>query len=311
MTSKPPRIVVVGSSNTDLVVKSDRLPRPGETVTGGEFLIAPGGKGANQAVAAARLGAAVALVAKVGDDAFGQQAVAGYRQEGIDTEFVLRDAGHPTGVALILVDQAGENLISVASGANHALRPADVERAAPLIRQADVLVVQLEIPYDSVACAAGIAARAGVLVVLDPAPAPDEPLEPALLRLVTHLKPNENEAQRLTGIRVTDEPSARSAAQALHQAGARSVVVTLGARGALWSGEEGAGLVEAPKVSAIDSTAAGDAFSAALACGLARGLSLAEAVKFACTVGALTVTRLGAQPSLPTRDDVERFASGR
>jgi ribokinase len=305
--NRTPRIVVVGSSNTDMVVKSERLPAPGETVTGGEFLMAAGGKGANQAVAAARLGAEVTFVAKVGSDMFGEQAIAGYRKEGIRTDFILRDPQHATGVALILVDQKGENLISVASGANHALSPDDVRRAAEPIRAADLVVLQLEIPIETVACAAGLAAEAGVPVILDPAPAPAGRLEPGLLKHVTYVKPNETEAERLTGIPVRDEASARQAAAKLLEGGVRSAVITLGAKGAIWVEPARSGFVPGVKVTAVDSTAAGDAFSGALACALARGLALDEAVRYAGVVAAISVTRLGAQPSLPTREEVERF----
>ncbi len=304
---KTPRIVVVGSSNTDMVVKGQRLPAPGETVTGGQFLMAAGGKGANQAVAAARLGAQVTFVAKVGSDMFGDQAVAGYRKEGIVTDFILRDPQNATGVALILVDQKGENLISVASGANHALSPEDVQRAAEPIRAADLLVLQLEIPIETVACAASLAAEAGVPVILDPAPAPAGPLDPSLLKHVTYVKPNETEAERLTGIPVRDEASARQAAAKLLESGVRCAVITMGAKGALWVDGDQSGFVPGLRVEAVDSTAAGDAFSGALACALARGLGLEEAVRYASLVGALSVTRLGAQPSLPTRQEVERF----
>jgi len=305
---KTPRIVVVGSSNTDMVVKSRRLPVPGETVTGGKFVMAAGGKGANQAVAAARLGAAVTLVAKVGTDVFGDQAIAGYQEEGIFADFLLRDPQHHTGVALILVDDQGENLISVASGANHALTPQDVERAAERIRAADVVLLQLEIPMDTVQYAARLAAEAGVPVILDPAPAPDAPLDAALLKHVTYLKPNETEAERLTGLRVEDEASARKAADKLLQSGARHAIITLGAKGALWAGPQQSGFLPGYRVEALDSTAAGDAFSGALACALARGLSLEAAVEYASLVGAFSVTRLGAQPSLPTEEELRQFA---
>jgi len=307
---KTPRIVVVGSSNTDMVVKGDRLPSPGETVVGGSFVMAPGGKGANQAVAAARLGADVTLVAKVGTDVFGDQAIAGYRTEGIVTDFILRDPDHHTGVALILVDDKGENLISVASGANHHLGPQDVEKAAERIRTADAVVVQLEIPMDAVACAARLASAVGVPVILDPAPAPAGPLDSDLLRHVAYLKPNESEAERLTGIRVEDEATARRAAERLQAGGVRDTIITLGAKGVFWMGPMGSGFLPGFRVEALDSTAAGDAFSGGLACALARGLPLADAVRYASLVGALSVTRLGAQPSLPTGEDVRRFATG-
>lgn len=302
-----PRIVVVGSSNTDMVVKSRRIPRVGETVVGGQFVMAAGGKGANQAVAAARLGAEVTFVAKVGQDMFGDQAIAGYTREGIDTRFVFRDPDHATGVALIMVDEQGENLISVASGANHHLGPADVDQAADAIRQAEVLVVQLETPLATVLHAARLAHAAGVRVILDPAPAPAEPLPRELLSAVTCIKPNETEAQRLTGLAVEDEHSARQAAEELVRQGATSAIVTLGARGAVWLEGGQWGFVPGFRVEALDSTAAGDAFSGALACALARRMPLAEATRYACLAAALSVTRMGAQPSLPTAEEVVRF----
>ncbi len=305
---KTPRIVVVGSSNTDMVVKSQRIPAPGETVTGGRFVLAPGGKGANQAVAAARLGAEVTFVARVGSDMFGDQAVAGYEKEGILTDLIARDPELPTGVALILVDATGENLISVASGANHAMTTADVDRAAERIRAADAVMFQLETPLEVVRHAARLAAEAGVPVILDPAPAPDEPFEAELLRHVTCLTPNENEAQRLTRMPVSDEATARAAAERLLGAGVGNVVITLGAKGALVASAAGAEMVPSRAVESLDSTAAGDAFNGGLAVTLGRGKSLAEAVRYASLVGALSVTRMGAQPSLPTADEVARFA---
>jgi ribokinase len=304
-----PRIVVVGSVNTDMVVKSERIPAPGETITGGQFMMAAGGKGANQAVAAARLGAEVTLVAKVGSDMFGEQAVENYRAEGIATDLIVRDPGHATGVALILVDQRGENSIAVAPGANFAITADEVHRARDRIRDADVLLLQLEIPMPAVLAAARIAAEAGVTVVLDPAPA--APVPDALLECVKVIKPNEHEAEQLTGVAVTDEASAREAAVRLLDRGVRHVVITLGARGALWISGEKSCFVEGTVVEAVDSTAAGDAFSGGLACAIARGESLEAAVREACLVGALATTRLGAQPSMPTAEELARFRTSR
>ncbi|NMC19144.1 MAG: ribokinase [Thermogutta sp.] len=305
-----PHVVVVGSSNTDMVVKTAHLPKPGETVVGGTFVMAAGGKGANQAVAAARLGARTTFIAKVGDDLFGRQAVEGYQREGIDTRCVLRDAERPTGVALILVDERGENLISVASGANESLSPEDIDGAAEVIRSADIVVMQLEIPLPTVCRAAEIAAAAGVPVILDPAPAPSRPLPDDLLRHVTYLKPNESEAERLTGVAVADADSAQAAADRLLASGPRAVIVTLGARGALVVERPGEGVMVPPHaVSAVDTTAAGDAFSGALAVALARGESLLDAARFAAVAGALAASRMGAQPSLPTEAEV-RAARG-
>jgi ribokinase len=305
---KTPRIVVVGSVNTDMVVKGDRLPGPGETVTGGRFLMAGGGKGANQAVAAARLGAEVTLVAKVGRDVFGDEAIENFRREGIRTDHILRDPDNATGVALILVDGRGENLISVASGANHAITPAEIDGAADCIRAADVLMLQLEIPIEAVHRAAQIAADAGVAVVLNPAPA--APLGEEILRLTTYLTPNESEAGRLADVAVDDEASARQAAERLLAAGARHVIVTLGAKGAQWSSAAGTVRIPSVAVSAVDTTAAGDAFCGGLAWALGGGVPVAEAVRQGCLVGALSATRLGAQPSLPTREEFLRFAKG-
>jgi len=300
------RIVVVGSSNTDMVVKTEKIPSRGETVTGGQFVMAAGGKGANQAVAAARLGAEVTFVARTGADMFGDQAVENYRKEGIVTDLILRDPQNHTGVALILVDAQGENLIAVASGANHALSPSDVEQAAERIRGADVVMLQLEIPLDTVRRAVELAAEAGVPVILDPAPA--APLDDALLARVTYLTPNESEAEGLTGIRVDDEDSARAAARQLRDRGARHVIVTMGTKGALIAGPNQTTMVPCHRVEAKDSTAAGDAFNGGLAAALAAGASLDDAVRQASLVAALSVTRMGAQPSLPTRAELNRFA---
>jgi ribokinase len=307
MSTRP--VVVVGSSNTDMVVKSARLPAPGETVTGGQFVMAPGGKGANQAVAAARLGAEVTFVAKVGSDLLGDQAIEGYRRDGIRTDLILRDNELSTGVALILVDDSGENLISVASGANHALRPADIKQLAARIAGAGIVMLQLETPLDTVVRVSEIAAEAGVPVMLDPAPAPDSPLDTGLLSRITYLTPNETEAERLTGIAVEDESSARKAAGQLLDAGARHVIITLGAKGALVASADGSTMVAGMRVEAVDSTAAGDAFNGGLAAALAGGSPLAEAVHQANRVAALSVTRLGAQPSLPTAEELQRFAA--
>jgi ribokinase len=305
MVTHKPRILVVGSVNLDMVVKGRRLPGPGETVSGGRFIMAAGGKGANQAVAAARLGAEVALVAKVGRDVFGDQAIEHYRGEGILTDCILRDPADATGVALILVDDRGENLISVASGANHRLTPEEVQRCADRIRSADVLMLQLEIPMDVVCAAARIAAEAGVPVVLDPAPA--APLPDGLLECVAYLTSNESEAAQLSGMAVDDEASARDAAGRLLAAGARRVLVTLGAKGALLAEAERSVLISSVPVDAVDTTAAGDAFNGGLACAVGRGMPLAEAVRYACLAGALSATRLGAQPSLPHADELQQF----
>ena len=300
------KIVVVGSSNTDMVVKTPHLPAPGETVLGGEFVMAAGGKGANQAVAAARLGAEVTFVARVGQDVFGEQALAGFEREGLITEYVTADPTAASGVALIFVDATGENSIAVASGANACLSPHDVQQARQAIEAADVLLLQLETPVETVLAAARIAHQAGVRVILNPAPAPANPLPAELLACVDILTPNESELALLAGASAGVE---QAATQGLSQ-GVETVIVTLGAQGALIVTQDTRQTVPSFPVDAVDTTAAGDAFNGGLAVALAEGKVLAKAVRFANACGALATTRLGAQPSLPTRDEVAPFWAG-
>ncbi len=302
-----PKIVVVGSSNTDMIIKADRIPAPGETVVGGSFASAPGGKGANQAVAAARAGGDVVFVARVGDDMLGKQAIDGYAKEGIDVSFIQKDPKLATGVALIMVDSTGDNSISVASGANFALTPEDVDRAAGEIADAKMVVLQLETPMDAIKRAAKLAKASGVPVLLDPAPAPADPLPQDLLECVSVVKPNETEAARLTGIEVVDEASARRAAEKLLELGVRTAIVTLGSAGSYVAAKDGVRKsVPALRVDAVDATAAGDAYSGALAVALAEGKPLDDALAFASKAAALSVQKLGAQPSLPTREEIEQ-----
>jgi ribokinase len=300
-----PKIVVVGSSNTDMVVQVPHLPAPGETVLGGEFIMAAGGKGANQAVAAARLGAQVTFVARLGRDMFGQVAVQGYKAEGINVDSIAWDEDAASGVALIVVDEAGENAIAVAPGANGRLSPHDVAAAEVAIAEADAVLLQLEIPLETVQAAAQLARRHGVGVLLNPAPA--APLPDDLLGLVDVLTPNESEAAGLTGLPVTDLVQARAVAQLLLDRGPAAVVITLGAQGALLATEDEVMRVPGFAVTPVDTTAAGDAFNGALAVAWAQGTDLAEAVRYANAAGALSVTRLGAQPSLPTAEEIEQF----
>ena len=300
------RILVVGSSNTDLIIRVPRLPRPGETVLGGEFSTAAGGKGANQAVAAARAGGRVTFVARIGADGFGDRALANIESNGIDARFVLRNEGAPSGIALITVDERGENSISVASGANALLAAADIERAGEAFAAADILLLQLESPLDAVAAAVREARKRGVPVVLNPAPARD--LDDDLLRLVAVLTPNEHEAGLLAGIAVKDERSARDAARRLRDRGPATVVVTLGERGVYAVAPGFEAHVPAFKVEPVDTTAAGDVFNGALAVALAETLPLPEALRFAQAAAAISVTRPGAQPSAPTRAEIEAFA---
>ncbi|HOC17916.1 MAG TPA: ribokinase [Vicinamibacterales bacterium] len=306
-----PSIVVVGSSNTDMIIRLERIPRPGETILGGEFVTAPGGKGANQAVAAARAGGRVAFAARVGRDMFGDRALAGFVKDRIDVSLVVRDGSAASGVALIFVAKDGENSIAVASGANANLAPADVKRASAAIAQADALVMQLETPLATVHAAAGIAAKAGVPVILNPAPAPAKPLPARLLRQVSILTPNETEAELLTGIKVSDRVSASRAAAKLRALGVGAVIITLGRRGAFVAAEAGEHLVPGFKVKAVDTTAAGDVFNGALAVALGEGRALADAVRFANAAAAISVTRLGAQPSAPRRREIDRLLGKR
>ena len=298
-------IVVVGSSNTDMIIRVPRIPQAGETLLGGEFLTAAGGKGANQAVGAARAGGKVTLIARVGKDALGDQAIAGLRRDGIDVSCIFRDARAASGVALIFVAEDGENSIAVAGGANAKLSPADVKKAIQVIRSAAWLVAQLETPLATVTAAAEAAAKAGVPVILNPAPA--RPLPNSLLELISILTPNESEAELLTGIKITDAAAAATACEKLRTRGVRTVILTLGERGVFVADVDGQRLVPGFKVKTVDSTAAGDIFNGALSVALAEDKAVLDAVRFANAAAALSVTRLGAQPSAPTRAEIEKF----
>ena len=303
------KIAVVGSSNTDMIIKVERIPKPGETVIGGIFSTAAGGKGANQAVGAARAGGDITFIARVGSDMFGDSAVAGFAQDGIDASHVLRDEDAPSGVALIFVDAKGENSIAVASGANASLTPADISAASEAITSADMLVMQLETPIETVQAAATLASENGVKVMLNPAPA--QPLSDDLLRHVSIFTPNESEAEILTGIKVENTDDAEAAAKDLSARGVATILVTLGAKGVFVFSADFKGLVPGFQVQAVDTTAAGDVFNGALAVALAEQKPLKEAVMFANAAGALSVTKLGAQPSAPTRAEIDSFLDSR
>lgn len=297
-------IVVIGSSNTDMVVKTSHLPIPGETVLGGDFFMNAGGKGANQAVAAARYGNRVVFVAKTGNDLFGEQVRKSMKEDGIVTDYVFIDEEHPSGVALITIDQKAENCIVVAGGANMYLKPKDIDKAKEEILGGDVVLMQLETPIETVEYAAKMAAEAGVKVILNPAPAPAEPLSKELISNLFLITPNRSEASRLTGIEVTDLASAQRAALALYDMGAKNVIVTLGSEGSLVYDGHMMMRVEAIKVEAVDTTAAGDTYNGVLASVIAEGKSLIDAVHEANIAGAISVTRMGAQPAAPTREEI-------
>lgn len=300
-----PSLVVVGSTNTDMVIISNHLPAAGETILGGDFFMNPGGKGANQAVAAQRLGGNVTFIAKTGNDIFGRQSLQLFRDEGIDTELMVIDPVHPSGVALITLDKKGENTIVVASGANATLSLDDVGRASQAINNAGLIVMQLEIPIETVEYVADLAKSANVPVILNPAPACDLPA--SLLSKISILTPNEKEAEMLTGIAITDIASAKEAAQVLRAKGVETVIITLGSKGAFLCTEDTSELVKSPVVHAVDTTAAGDVFNGALAVALSEKQSLREATNFACHAAALSVTKLGAQASAPFRQEVSGF----
>ena len=296
-------IYVIGSSNTDMVIKANKLPRPGETVIGGTFLMNPGGKGANQAVTAAKLGGDVKFIAKVGNDIFAKQAIKQFERENIDTSFVQIDDVLPSGVAMISVDQEGENCIIVAPGANNNLSVNDVEKALNSVKSPAIVLLQLEIPMNTVEYTVDHCEAEGLQIILNPAPA--QALSEKLLRKLTLITPNETEAELLTGIPIIDVDSAREAGKKIFEMGVPNVVITLGSKGALVYNGQQSQLIPSPTVTAKDTTAAGDCFNGSLAVALSENKSLEEAVMFACKTASISVTRMGAQSSLPYRKEVD------
>lgn len=298
-------IIVLGSMNVDFVVRVKRRPGIGETVPGSEFSIFPGGKGANQAVAAARLGGNVAMAGRIGDDVFSKVVLDSLSSAGVGRELIVTTQDVPTGSAFITVDETGENSIVVVPGANGHCSKADVDALRPHLELAKMLMLQLEIPLETVEHAVSVARSCGTKVMLDPAP--PVPLSQELLRGIDVLTPNEHEASFLTGRKVTDAAGAQLAASDLLKAGARAVVIKLGSGGLVWAEGGKSGVIPGHRVHAVDTTAAGDAFSGGLAALLCEGKSLEEACRFANAVGALSVTRKGAQTSMPERREVEVF----
>ena len=299
------RIVVIGSSNTDMVIRTKNLPRPGETVLGGTFFMNAGGKGANQAVACARLGGAVTFVCKTGNDVFGHQAYQLFDDEGIDPSYVFSDPKNPSGVALILVDDNAENSIAVASGSNSNLVTADIDNSLDAIENSEIVLMQLEIPIKTIEYAAQIAKSRGKMVILNPAPAPTEPLPLSILKNIDLITPNETEAELISGIPVVDETSAIAAAKRMAELGVKKIIITMGSKGAMLYEDGEAELIPSIRVKAVDTTAAGDCFNGALTIAISEGRSLKEAVLFANRAAAISVTRPGAQVSMPYRHEVD------
>ncbi len=304
-------IIVLGSINTDLVIRSSSLPKPGETILGGEFYRAAGGKGANQAVAAARSSREpVTFLAAVGDDSFGRESLAGLRRENLDTRFLRVVPDQPSGVALILVDERGQNLISVASGANLLLRPDDIH-AIPIDvwQNARVFVACLESPLETVMAGLRRAKQNGLTTIVNPAPADLEIMFAVGLRLIDVFTPNESEAALLTGYEVRSAEEAEVAARQLQTSGCSRIIITRGEHGCCVLDGDTVTHLPAPRVEAVDATAAGDVFNGILATALSEGRTLLEAARWASTAAAISVTRRGAQPSIPAREEVERFTS--
>lgn len=291
------KIIVIGSSNTDMVVKTNKFPVPGETILGGEFFMFSGGKGANQAVAASRMGIEVTLICKTGNDIFGQRAIEEFKKEGIITRYIGTDFEKASGTALILVDEKGENKIVVAPGANETLTEPDIEAANNAIENAELILLQLEIPVASVLYAAKKGFELGKKVILNPAPA--QQLPEALFINLYLITPNETEAEILTGIKVTDRKTAVAAAEKLLNMGVQNAIITMGAEGAFFKNKDFEMLIPASKVNAVDTTAAGDVFNGVLAAGITSGKDWEAAISTACKAASISVTRMGAQASMP------------
>jgi ribokinase len=301
------KIYVIGSTNTDMVVKTDHLPLPGETILGGEFFMNAGGKGANQAVAAARLGGDVTLVTKLGNDIFGKQTIEGFKKENIHTGYVFLDENKPSGTALIIVNGEGENCIVVAPGANANLLPADIEKVKD-IHKAAIILMQLEIPIQTIAYVTRLARSNQQKVIINPAPA--QKLDDELLNGLFLITPNETEAFLLTGIKVEDERTASEAASAFLSKGVQNVIITLGRQGAFFKNNFLKLKIDAPMVKAVDTTAAGDTFSGALAVAVTELMDWEQALQFAVQAASISVTRMGAQSSVPHRKEIHANGPG-
>ena len=299
------KLIVLGGVNADHILQVDSFPRPGETVKGHGYRVVSGGKGANQAVAAGRLGADVSLIACVGDDSFGKKSIKTFKQDGIKTDAVTMIPNTPTGIAIIYIDKNGENSIGTSPEANARLLPELVEPHLPLLNEADTVLMPLETPLSTIELVAKLAHKAGKNVVLNPAPA--QPLPDSLFAKLTTITPNETEAEVLTGIKVETKKDAEKAAAIFHKKGVTNVIITLGSKGAFISDKEGMRIIPGFNVTPTDTTAAGDVFNGALQTALLEGRSMDNSIRFAHAAAAITVTRLGAQPSIPTRSEVDAF----
>ena len=306
---KRPNIVVVGSLHMDLTIKAKTIPRLGETVLGDEFKMSPGGKGANQAVAAAKLGGNVTLIGRVGTEAFGTDLIRNAGQHRINTKFIVQDKETQTGLALIMVDQNGNNIIAVAPGADLRCSKEDIDHADSVIKSSDIFLAQLETPFPVVQHAIQKAFQFRVKVILNPSPA--HRLSESLLKKVFVLTPNESEAEKLSGISITDLSSAKKAITEILKKGTENIVLTMGKEGALVGAKGEIVHVKSPKVDPVDTTGAGDAFCGALAVAISSGENLEKAVVYANCAGALATTKIGAQEALPTREELERFMRGK
>lgn len=304
------RITVVGSYVVDLMSRTPHMPKPGETVLGGPFRMGPGGKGANQAVAAARQGAQVTMVTKVGQDDFGDKALANFKKENINTDFIQVDPTEATGVALIAVDDHSENMIIVALGACGKLSREDVLAAEGQIQQAEMILLQLETSMEAVEATIELAVKHGKPIILNPAPY--QPITDELLKKITYITPNETEASLLSGVEVRDQETALQAAKVIYSLGVSTVIITLGKTGCfLYQGEGKGQHIPAFQVEALDTTGAGDAFNGGFAYALSTGLSVEEAVRYANAVAALSVTKIGTSPAMPTKEEVENFLASK
>ena len=297
-------IYIIGSSNTDMVIKSNSIPKPGETIIGGDFYSFQGGKGANQAVAASKLGGKVIFICKVGDDSLGNKSIKEYESHGINTEYICVEKDEHTGVALIMVDKEGENLISVASGANSKLKIKDIAFIEKKLKPNDLVLIQLEIPLEVVEFIISLCYRLRIKLILNPAPF--QKIEDDYLKCIHTITPNMIEAESLTGIKVFDIDSSRVAAHKLIDKGIKNVFITMGNKGVFYITEDREGHILPKKVKAIDSTAAGDTFNGALAAALSFGMKIYDSVEFANSAASISVTKMGAQDSIPCINELEK-----